>query len=536
MNLNFQTIIPIITVVSALVAGIFVLLNNPKASLNRIYFFICFNLAAWFSFYTPSIINMPESFTLWWFKIGYCFISFLPIMCFTFVITYLNIPKRDLIYKVNAFVGMTLSVMSLSTDLIVSGINKLPTLYPKAGELHFILIIHCIYLVAMLHKYYIQAIQNKNTSQKQLNHLKYMFIAMLILSLSMWDFQGNYGYKIYQIGPITGLLFVLISTIAIVKHKLMDIEIVIRKGLVYSILVSIFTLTYFLIVICLEKYFHKVIGYHDFGASLIMFTTIAIIFIPLKNRLQSIIDRIFFRGSQIEIVQENEMLRREVAQTEKLKAVALLASGIAHEIKNPLTALKTFTEFLPSKIDDKEFLKKYSAIANNEVKRINNLVHELLDFAKPSPANLRPTNLTQLLDETLEFLNNDFIKRKIKVIKDYKIMPDTKINIDQIQFKQALLNILLNAIDAMENGGYLHVTADISSDQFVRFRIKDTGKGITKDDLPHIFDPFFTKKPNGTGLGLSITHEIIKRQNGKIYAESHPAKGTTFTIILPHDS
>ena len=169
--------------------------------------------------------------------------------------------------------------------------------------------------------------------------------------------------------------------------------------------------------------------------------------------------------------------------------------------------------------------------------RIDNLVQELLNFAKPSPPQLKQVNIHQLIEQTLELLNNEIIRHKINLNTSFE-NKNILINIDPQQIKQALLNIFLNAIDAMPKGGHyintvsLHEALNRRSKSII-IEISDTGCGINPKDLPHIFDPFFSKKDHGTGLGLSITHEIIKNHNGKIFAESELGKGTTFKIELP---
>ena len=260
-------------------------------------------------------------------------------------------------------------------------------------------------------------------------------------------------------------------------------------------------------------------------------TFIALIFIPLRNFIQNFIEKSLFKGSFIQITEENQLLRQEVTQSERMKSIAILASGMAHEIKNPLTPIKTFSELLPSKLDDKEFLLKFSKIITKEVTRIDDLVQELLNFAKPSPPELKNVNIHQLITQTIELLNNEIIRHKISLNTSFENQ-NILIHIDPKQIKQAFLNIFLNAIDAMPNGGELTVIAGEIKKSFI-ITISDTGCGIDPKDMPHIYDPFFTKKGHGTGLGLSITHEIIKNHNGSIFAESNLGKGTTFKIELP---
>ena len=169
--------------------------------------------------------------------------------------------------------------------------------------------------------------------------------------------------------------------------------------------------------------------------------------------------------------------------------------------------------------------------------RIDSLSHELLSFAKPSLPELKKEDIQQLIAHTLELLNNEIIRHKINLNTSFE-NKNVFLNIDPNQMKQALLNIFLNAIDAMPNGGILNISTSVvvrseATKQSLIIEITDTGCGINPKDLSHIFDPFFSKKNHGTGLGLSITHEIIKNHNGIILTESKLGEGTTFKIELP---
>jgi len=319
---------------------------------------------------------------------------------------------------------------------------------------------------------------------------------------------------------------------AILRHQALDIKIVIRKSLVYSTLIAFISISYLLIVFISEKMLQGFVGYQSFIMSATIAFLLGIIFIPLRNRIQHFVDKILFHGTHEEIIQENERLKQEIERTEKLKSVSILASGIAHEIKNPLTAIKTFAEYLPQKLDDKEFLNKFSRIVGQEVERIDELVHELLEFAKPSPLNLKEFDFYSLVNNTLDFLNSNFLKNNTTVIKNYDPNGELTITADLNRLRQALLNILLNAIDAMPIGGTLSVSI-VTNETKIILSIEDTGTGIEKKDLRYIFDPFYTKRDHGVGLGLSITQRIIQDHGGKIFVESTVGKGTKFTIELP---
>jgi signal transduction histidine kinase len=309
----------------------------------------------------------------------------------------------------------------------------------------------------------------------------------------------------------------------------MDINLVIRKGLIYSALISLVTISYIIFALLVENLFRGIVGYRSLPITIITITLLVIFFQPLKNYIQRFIDKYFFHGTIDQIDEENIKLREELQKSEKLKAVATLAAGMAHEIKNPLTSIKTFNEYLPSKHNDMDFVNKFNKIVGDEVDRINYIVRQLLEFSKPSDLELKEASVTELLDETLDLLNNDLLKHNIKLEKKYSPLPPLKI--DPLQIKQVFLNVLLNAIDSMRSGGGITIEARAGND--IAITITDTGKGIEKEDLKRIFDPFFSKKDGGTGLGLSVVHGIIEKHGGKINVESAPGAGTSFKITLP---
>ncbi len=362
-----------------------------------------------------------------------------------------------------------------------------------------------------------------------------------ILNLTLIGFVGGltnflpaYGWNIYPWGNFLVIAPSIAITIAIFKFQFLDIKVVLKKSFAYSILILLAALFYFGIIIVSEKSIQEFWEYKSITISVIIAFSIGILFFPLHNHIQRLVDKLIFKKTTEEISKENELLRAEVLKSEKLKSVAVLASGMAHEIKNPLTALKTFSEYLPQKLDDKEFLQKFSRIVGGEVNRIDELVNELLEFAKPAPLQLKETNVNKLIADTLDFLNSKFLHQKITVKTDLSPECDVPMMLDPNKMRQALLNIVLNAIDAMPKGGVLTIITSVQPPTSrVQISLTDTGHGIEKDKLVTIFDPFYSTKDSGTGLGLPITHGIIKDHGGEIKVESVVGQGTTFTIILP---
>jgi two-component system NtrC family sensor kinase len=271
--------------------------------------------------------------------------------------------------------------------------------------------------------------------------------------------------------------------------------------------------------------------------------------------------------------------QEELIRTEKLATIGRFAAGVAHEVGNPLGAILGYTGILKKGRIDSEETTDYLKRIEDEIERINKIVRELLDFARPSKLEIREVEINKIVENTLSLLS--YQKDFKNIVTRLDLQPDLPlINGDESQLSQVFINIILNAIDAMPNGGklqiqteghivdYFHgdfsqltdpprrksdpVESDYSylrksdplptsfkkfskGDRLVKVRISDTGVGIKKEDLENIFDPFFTTKApdKGTGLGLSISLKIVESLGGEIRVESEEGKGTSFEIYFP---
>jgi len=248
--------------------------------------------------------------------------------------------------------------------------------------------------------------------------------------------------------------------------------------------------------------------------------------------------------------------------SEKLASLGTMAAGMAHEIKNPLVSLRTFTQLLQQKWEDKEFREKFSIIIPHEIERINRIAESLLKFGRPTKPELTKVDINSLLEEVLLLFESECKKYNVRVTKKLAELPE--ISGDAGQLSQAFVNLIKNAIEAMhEKGGELIVKTDVG--EVVRLgkirrregikkgeemvwgeeeelgkpipvvfvEITDTGEGISEENLKSLFDPFFTTKMTGTGMGLPITLRIIEEHRGSIKVRSRLGKGTTFIITLP---
>lgn len=260
---------------------------------------------------------------------------------------------------------------------------------------------------------------------------------------------------------------------------------------------------------------------------------------------QEDIDLLTTLANQTTIAIENARLYEDlkksksyVRRADRLASLGTLTAGLAHEIRNPLVAIKTLTQLLPERLEDEEFRNHFLSIASGEVERISHLINELLDFARPSNPKLEFEDINSILDGMILLVSTESKKKHIQIQKQY--LPDLPpVKVDREQIKQVFLNILLNAIDATpENGTITVKTRSFTKpggELFLQVEFKDTGCGIPQEHLEEIFNPFFTTKTSGSGLGLSISNQIVQDHKGYISVESQVNRGTSFFVNLPVD-
>jgi signal transduction histidine kinase len=223
-------------------------------------------------------------------------------------------------------------------------------------------------------------------------------------------------------------------------------------------------------------------------------------------------------------------------RADRLASLGTLTAGLAHEIRNPLVAIKTFTQLLPERLEDEEFRSHFLNIASSEVDRISSLITELLEFARPSDPKMEFEDINSILDGMILLVSTETKKKQINILKNY-ITNLPPIKIDREQIKQVFLNFLLNSIEATPERGEMTVKTRSfvkpGGEPYIQIEFTDNGRGIPAEHLEDIFTPFFTTKDKGSGLGLSISHQIVQDHRGYIDVESELNKGTSFFINLP---
>lgn len=223
-------------------------------------------------------------------------------------------------------------------------------------------------------------------------------------------------------------------------------------------------------------------------------------------------------------------LQAEVARQERLAAMGTLAAGVAHEIRNPLSSIKGFATYFRARFEPGSKDHELAEVMIGEADRLNRVVSELLELTRPSELRLADTDPAELLGHALKLVEGDCRSRGIDVRTRLEGAPPVPLDADRML--QALLNLLLNAVQSMPGGGVLTVSAQTVRDR-LELRVADTGCGISRDDLERVFDPYFTTKNQGTGLGLATVRTIVEAHGGRVRIASEPGRGTEVTLDLP---
>jgi two-component system NtrC family sensor kinase len=245
---------------------------------------------------------------------------------------------------------------------------------------------------------------------------------------------------------------------------------------------------------------------------------------------------ILTRTLEVKIREKTRELREaqdQLIQTEKMSSLGKLSAGIAHEINNPLTSILINSHLIAETLGENIRLRENLDLIIEETSRCAEIVKGLLEFSRQTPAEKEPMNINDVIRKTLLLLRSQILMHKVEILEDLEPeLPILMADVNKIE--QVLTNIILNALDAMRDGGILTIRSRTSGDDFVEIDVQDTGHGIPEESLGKVFDPFFTTKgTKGTGLGLSVSYGIIQQHDGKIAVRSEVGTGTVLTLRLP---
>jgi len=233
---------------------------------------------------------------------------------------------------------------------------------------------------------------------------------------------------------------------------------------------------------------------------------------------------------EAKIRRENERSQIQLERSHKLSMIGQMASGVAHEIKNPLASIKGAFEILSADDSTPAEKREFQEIVFKEIKRMDNTVKEFLDFSRTRRFQLKKTNLSEILKTALRQFQSQFEKAGFEI--DARIAENVYVNADPEKIQQVIINLILNAMEASRNAGYIKIQLNGDANE-VRLVFEDSGLGFSDNDREKIFEPFYTTKAKGLGLGLAIVKSIIERHEGTILIESKQGEGAKFTVSLP---
>jgi two-component system sensor histidine kinase HydH len=237
--------------------------------------------------------------------------------------------------------------------------------------------------------------------------------------------------------------------------------------------------------------------------------------------------------SNAKLFEELARTQAEIAQKEKMATIGTLAASMAHEIRNPMTTIRIFNQYLPEKLVDGGFRTKFRDIVINEVGKVDHIIQTLVDFsADDGTTDLEAVAIPAVVDELLSVLQiNGEVAERIEFVRAF---PDSLplVNVNRKELEEILLNLVQNAIHAIKDKGKITFTAS-EKGGFVELKITDTGCGMSEDNLKHAFSPFYTTKSKGFGLGLFVVKQLVTRNKGNISVSSKEGEGTAFKLALP---
>jgi signal transduction histidine kinase len=623
MNMSFFAQSVFLTALASLALSAFAYFKGREKEINCSLALFSLALAVWMFAQGMGAVAAQKEAILIWMRLQVGAAVFLPPFFLYFIFTLLEINQRMKGVLRASYLTALLFILLDLTPLFVDrirlfqGIKYYPELTAVYAAFALWLIVSFCFGLTLL----VMAL--RKSTGKQYNKLLYVFIASLVGFLGGGTaFFPIFNIKLPVISHMAMPLYVGVATYAIVKHKLLDITVYVRKGMIYSLVTASFTAIYVVLLLAANNFFQGWGQYNSLIATVFIVFGMGLIFQPLRDRSQAIIDHLFFKSqydyqetiknfseqlssalrleelnllvrdgllrilkareaeicfgdrapaggsvltipveskgkkwgsvvlgpklsgddysaedirllttlaNQMAVAFENIQLYQQLVRSESLAALGMLAAGMAHEIKNPLASIKAMTQVMPENIEDKEFISKYVEMIPRQLDRINSTVENLLKAGRAPKLERKSVNVNVVLHEVLDLHLNLCRKQGVEIARYLGDLPPIFADPDQLQ--QVFVNLVLNAMQAMPEGGRLEVGGRVQDEQVI-IQISDTGMGIPPDKLDKIFNPFFTLKEKGSGLGLFTAFRIVQEHGGTIDVKSQEGEGSSFTIRL----
>jgi len=607
---------------ASLLLGIFIYLQGANKNVNASLAAFTLAVAMWCLGQAAGELTRSAGWVLFWTRINIAGAIFIPALYLLFVSSFLMKLRFNWAVPL-AFLGSVIFLLTDLTPLFVADIApRLSFRYwPVPGPAYFVFPVFLAMVVGYGFWELIWAYK-KSTGGRR-NQILYIILASLLgFGGGITAFFPTFNLNFPSLAHFFLPLYVVISIYAILKHNLVDLKMVVRGSLVYSVMTILFAGAYTLLIVVFKEVFQSLTGWNSVLATIGLVFAAVTLFEPVRVRVREGVDALLFRqrydyqkalrelsemavsifdehelldrvartvketmkvssvailkegahptgfelslpmtargyavgtlnlgpklsgemyspedidllatlANQVAIALENASLYREILQSEKLAVIGRMAAGLAHEIKNPLASIKGLTQILPENLQDPEYVQKFTDIVPRQLDRINNLVETLLKFGRPQKFVMTEVNLSKILSDLLKLIENQGRKKNVVFKAEWE--PELLVQGDAEQLMQVFMNLIINALDAMPDGGILRIKGSRREEEGVMVEVSDTGVGIPADKLKNVFDPFFTTKEGGMGLGLAVTYRIIKEHGGEIEVESRRGEGTKFKIWL----
>ena len=517
-----------ITSAGAVGFGFFVYCQRSDQKLNGLFALLSLSVALW-SFGNGVMYCTKDPIRgIWFSRLGFAGVVFIPTLFYHFMLEFLHLEQKIFLRTIYA-VSFCFLLLTRTTWFVNGTYSYFWGFYPRAGRSYglFIIFFYGIFLLSLynLIKTYQVLKQNPQTGT-QLHRVKIVSLAYFVATLSISDYIPNYGIEIYPFAYLAALGWLGLMAYGVFRYRLMDIQVVIRKTALYSLVSAILIAIYVGIISVLTKVFEGYFLHASILSSAVAAGVIALLFHPLQSHLQHWLDRRFPRESL------DQSLLREAT------------SDFVHEIKRPLANISMPAQLALMELDQIGGNKEATLKVRQRLEYIlqesieaGDTIEAIRALSSRSPAKREPVDLEKLFRQTL--------KREQFRIKEGKIQvelnpanPTPIINGDARQLEIALANILKNAVDALVsmNGSKsrrLQLAIQTLPDNIV-IDIEDSGPGISKANLSKLFDPWFsTKGSSGMGIGLFLAREILRLHGAYVEAQSQEGKGSRFRITFP---
>lgn len=371
----------------------------------------------------------------------------------------------------------------------------------------------------------ISVLQGDGIRKKRLSYVAIAVTVAVLFSVS--DVLRQFGFATPILSEIAFAVLIYFVLIVIVYPKLPEFYEILARALIIFVLVLFVTGVFYAVV----QAFGRGSALPDLKLVLMASFMVVIFIDPVKLLLKRTVSHLFFEGRTAFtslFALDDEMEREKSAFLEEM------ARGLAHEIRNPLGSIKGAAQYLKSESGSPETEQLLEVIAE-EVDRLERVVSRFLSFANPYTVNLVPRDINTLVERALELIRRDKLPKDISI--ETNLSQDLPpVEIDEEKFMQVVFNLVLNALEAMPDGGTLTLSSSLLEDErmrAVKLTVEDTGVGIRKEHMKQLFKPFFTTKKEGTGLGLAICRKIVGEHGGYIRVSSQSGKGTRFHVVLP---